>query len=162
MDTTVRVKFTLAAHPTLADASNLCALLTSFGPVDDSSIVLSLKPAPPKKPKRGTALVPFKQIGGAFAAVCASGRAESGLADIEVDWAEGKEPELIGWLKKMGQLGGGGPTNAGTKRKASPAPTSADYKTDGGAPTPSSDFSSFPSTFVRYHLRALERLTTDF
>ncbi|RDX53789.1 DnaJ-domain-containing protein [Lentinus brumalis] len=127
LDTTVRVKFTLSAHPTLAEASSLGALLTPFGPLDDTSIVLSLKPAPPKKPKRVTALVPFKQIGGAFAAVCASGRADSGLGDIEVAWAEGKEPELIGWLKKMGQLGGEGAA--------------------AGKPASDTAFSSFPSTF---------------
>ncbi|KAI0757193.1 DnaJ domain-containing protein [Daedaleopsis nitida] len=152
LDTTVRVKYTLAAHPTLTEAGSLGKLLTPFGPLDESSIVLSLKPAPPKKPKRGTALVPFKQIGGAFAAVCASGKAQNGLGDIEVDWAEGKEPELIGWLKKMGQLGGGSNSANKGDREAGPgpAPISSDYTSRAAAaPPPSSDgsFSSFPSTF---------------
>ncbi|KAI0735371.1 DnaJ domain-containing protein [Earliella scabrosa] len=152
LDTTVRVKYTLAAHPTLTDASSISKLLAPFGPLDDSSIVLSLKPVPPKKPKRGTALVPFKQIGGAFAAVCASGRAESGLGDIEVDWAEGKEPELIGWLKKMGQLGGQERGSGANVRPTATPTTSVDSKPSTSSPTvvppqSESSFSSFPSTF---------------
>ncbi|OSD07994.1 DnaJ-domain-containing protein [Trametes coccinea BRFM310] len=155
LDTTVRVKYTLSAHPELTSAASIGALLSRFGAVDDSSIVLSLKPSPPKKPKRGTALVPFKQIVGAFGAVCASGLAQNELADIEVDWAEGKEPELIGWLKKMGKLGrtaDGAKATGESKPSATPAQQthlSADYSS--AAPksqTPSSDaFSSFPSTF---------------
>ncbi|KAM5545556.1 hypothetical protein V8D89_000594 [Ganoderma adspersum] len=141
LDTTVRVKYALVSRPTLVDAASIGTVLAPFGAIDESSVVLSLKPSPPKKPKRGTALVPFTQIGGAFAAVCASERAEHGLQDIEVTWAGGAEPEIIGWLKKMGQLGGTAnvkpPPSAGHK---SSAPTSA---------TPVSDeiFSSFPSTF---------------
>ena len=161
LDTTVRVKFSLSANPTVVDGASLSALLTPFGALDDTSIVLSLKPAPPKKPKRVTALVPFKQIGGAFAAVCASGRAESGLGDIEVDWAEGKEPELIGWLKKMGQLGGDGSATktatAANGESGSPPKSgvteSKSSTSASTAPPPVSDssFSSFPSTFVRHH-----------
>ncbi|KAI0659170.1 DnaJ domain-containing protein [Cubamyces menziesii] len=154
LDTTVRVKYTLSSHPSLTTVESIAALLAPFGSVDDSSIVLSLKPSPPKKPKRGTALVPFKQIVGAFAAVCASGRPENGLGDIEVDWAEGKEPELIGWLKKMGKLGtGSGSAQAeSTRPTATPAqqaPPSADYKpaASGVQAHSSTDFSSFPSTF---------------
>ncbi|KAI0762802.1 DnaJ domain-containing protein [Fomes fomentarius] len=155
LDTTVRVKYTLSAHPTLTDASSIGTLLTPLGSLDKSTIVISLKPAPPKKPKRGTALVPFKQIGGAFAAVCASGRAESGLKDIEIDWAEGKEPELIGWLKKMGQLGGA-PGKDGDNHAPAPASehhnSSTSTSTSTSIPStqpPLSDsaFSSFPSTF---------------
>ena len=155
LDTTVRVKYTLSSHPSLTTVESIAALLAPFGSVDDSSIVLSLKPSPPKKPKRGTALVPFKQIVGAFAAVCASGRPENGLGEIEVDWAEGKEPELIGWLKKMGKLGSGsGSAQAdSTRAPSTPAqqtPLSADYKpAASGVQAPAStDFSSFPSTFV--------------
>ena len=161
LDTTVRVKYGLAAHPTLAGTSALGAHLTPFGPIDDTSIVISLKPAPPKKPKRVIALVPFKQIGGAFAAVCASGRKESGMDGVEVDWAEGKEPELIGWLKQMGQLSGEtktSPTSNDATRETSTASFSTSQKATPHAtvPPPSSneEFSSFPSTFVRAMLNA--------
>lgn len=166
LDTTVRVKYTLSAHPTLTDASSIGTLLTPLGSLDKSTIVLSLKPAPPKKPKRGTALVPFKQIGGAFAAVCASGRAESGLKDIEIDWAEGKEPELIGWLKKMGHLGGAPGKDGANKANYAPPPASEDYNTSTSTSTsvpsaqlPPSDlaFSSFPSTFVCVRSSLIER-----
>ncbi|KAI9063666.1 DnaJ-domain-containing protein [Trametes sanguinea] len=169
LDTTVRVKYTLVAHPELTTSASIGALLSPFGAIDDSSIVLSLKPSPPKKPKRGTALVPFKQIVGAFGAVCASGLAQNGLADIEVDWAEGKEPELIGWLKKMGKLGP--PTDGAKAGESKPAatpaqetPLSADYST--AAPksqTSSSDaFSSFPSTFPDLDTKAqTPTATTD-
>ncbi|KAI0777661.1 DnaJ domain-containing protein [Trametes elegans] len=155
LDTTVRVKYTLSSHPSLTSASSIGTLLTPFGSIDESSIVLSLKPIPPKKPKRGTALVPFKQIGGAFAAVCASGRAENGLGGIEVDWAEGKEPELIEWLKRMGKLGPSTtPANASVEESRtaySQTPASSNYKTSASGTatqtTSTSGFSSFPSTF---------------
>ena len=132
---------------------SLSALLAPFGPVDDASIALLLKPAPPKKPKRVVALVPFKQIGGAFAAVCASGRKESGLDAIEVGWAEGKEPELIGWLKKMGQLGGQTKTTHTTDGGGDlPRTTPGEQKSVSGmseASSPSNrDFSSFPYAFL--------------
>ena len=57
--------------------------------------------------KLGTALVPFKRIGDAFAAVCASGVKERGLEGVQISWAgnNGGEPELIGWLKRHGKLG---------------------------------------------------------
>ncbi|KAI0674275.1 DnaJ-domain-containing protein [Trametes maxima] len=155
LDTTVRVKYALSSHPTLTSVASVNALLSHFGPIDDSSIVLSLKPAPPKKPKRGIALVPFKQIVGAFAAVCASGRVENGLVDMEVEWAEGKEPELIGWLKKMGKLSAGssGATNTpgvgADGSKAAPVQTATSDKDTNPSTRspPATHFSSFPSTF---------------
>ncbi|KAJ3559257.1 hypothetical protein NM688_g450 [Phlebia brevispora] len=151
LDTTVRLKFTLAACPTLTSPESIGALLSQFGPTEASEIVISLKPAPPKKAKRGTALVPFKQIGDAFASVCASGREKCGLKDVEISWAGGKEPELIGWLKKMGKLGG---PNA-PSRTASPAPVSASVPRNQPSSSPaqakppsgSTPFSTFPSSF---------------
>ncbi|KAH9940038.1 DnaJ-domain-containing protein [Epithele typhae] len=145
LDTTVRVKYTLAAYPALTEASSLVPLLSSFGDIDESSIVLSLKPAPPKKPKRVIALVPFKQIGGAFAAVCR----KKGMEGIEIDWAEGKEPDLIGWLKKMGQLRDDLNTvRMDSKASASPASASPPSNSAKSPPGTSKDkFSSFPSTF---------------
>lgn len=124
--------------------------MSPFGPTDRDSIVLSLKS--PKKnlgkpPKYGTALVPFKQIGDAFAAVCASGKPERGLDGIEVGWVGGKEPPILVWLKKIGKLG-------------TPTPRTSDSgeqngeKTKAGLPqmqttADSSKYSSFPSSFVR-------------
>lgn len=88
------------------------------------------KKAPSKPPKYGTGLVPFKRIGDAFAAVCASGREDRGLKGIDITWVGGKEPEILGWLKRTGKL------------SAQPAV----------APEPqtlsSSMFSSFPETLV--------------
>jgi len=142
LDTTVRLKYPLSSQPSLTTAESISSLLAPFGAVDTGDILVSLKPAPPKKPKRGIALVPFKQIGDAFAVVCASGREERGLKDIEVSWAEGKEPELIEWLKKLGKLGSGGQekkaasADATSKSPASNAPAESD-----------ATFSSFPSTF---------------
>ncbi|KZT64536.1 DnaJ-domain-containing protein [Daedalea quercina L-15889] len=158
LDTTIRLKYPLSAHPSLTTPASLVALLSPFGAVDEASIKLILKPAPPKRPKRGIALVPFKQIGGAFAAVCASGRAESGLVDVEVGWAEDKEPELIGWLKKKGQLGAGGESGATKggneqgKQDSAPQPTPGNAEPSSTSTAPSdttsaTPFSSFPSTF---------------
>jgi DnaJ homolog subfamily C member 17 len=107
LDTTIRLKWTLKAYPNLTTAESVANLMSSFGQTDTDSIVISLKP--PKKsadkpPKYGTALVPFKQIGDAFAAVCASGKRERQLEGIEIGWIGGKEPPILVWLKKMGKL----------------------------------------------------------
>ncbi|KAH8084350.1 DnaJ-domain-containing protein [Cristinia sonorae] len=141
LDTTVRLKYTLAAQATLTTPQSISILLSRFGAVDTGDVLVSLKPPPPKKPKRGTALVPFKQVGDAFAVVCASGREDFGLKDVEVTWAGGTEPELIGWLKKMGKLG----TGWQEKKTESPEVSAAS-----GIPVeapPDTPFSSFPSTF---------------
>jgi DnaJ homolog subfamily C member 17 len=116
-DTTVRLKYTLTTHPTLTTPAALSAFLSSFGETDTSAIVLSLKPKAQKKAaqnppkptadrplKYGTALVPFKKIGDAFNAVCASGNEERGLGGVDVAWVEGKEPPILGWLRKLGKL----------------------------------------------------------
>ncbi|PSR70735.1 hypothetical protein PHLCEN_2v13355 [Hermanssonia centrifuga] len=144
LDTTVRLKYPLSSQPTLTTAESLSALLAPFGLVESFNIVLSLKPAPPKKAKRGIALVPFKQVGDAFAAVCASKRAERAMRDVEVSWAQGKEPELIAWLKKMGKLGG---TTVESSGNASKTPSNASVLSQPPASSapPTSAFSSFPS-----------------
>ncbi|KAJ7666017.1 hypothetical protein DFH06DRAFT_1040787 [Mycena polygramma] len=146
LDTTIRLKFKLSAHPTLTTPAALAALLAPFGATDADSIVISSKT--PKKsadkpPKHTTALVPFKQIGDAFAAVCASGRADRGLDGIEVGWVGGKEPQILGWLKKMGKLSAQPPPPAST-----PARTPGPAQLPQTAPSASaSPFSSFPTSF---------------
>ncbi|KAK2461274.1 hypothetical protein APHAL10511_006801 [Amanita phalloides] len=156
LDTTVRVKFTLKAHPELTTSAAIASLLSQFGPSDTDSIVLSLKASKKssagtedKKAKYGTALVPFKQIGDAFAAVCASSRPERGLNGVEVSWVGGKEPQILGWLKKMGKLGGNhlldklsAPMQTSTSNGQKPTlPQEQTRQSGTGA------FSSFPSTF---------------
>lgn len=154
LDTTIKLKWSLASRPSLTKPEDLSSLLAPFGATETSDIVISLKPPPPKKAKRGTALVPFKQIGDAFAAVCSSGTAARGLQDVEVSWAEGNEPELIDWLKKMGKLGStqlSVPSTAAT----SPPPATPSFNAPVAAATPlasSSPFSSFRTTFVSFPL----------
>lgn len=117
----MRLKYPLASQPNLTTPEALANLLRSFGTIDTDSIVLLVKSKTSKKksssegPKLGTAVVPFKQIGDAFAAVCASGVKERGLQDVQISWAGngGAEPAIIGWLKRKGKLG------------AKPAPASA-------------------------------------
>ncbi|KDQ58510.1 hypothetical protein JAAARDRAFT_57434 [Jaapia argillacea MUCL 33604] len=156
-DTTIKLKFLLSSRPDLSAPDVLAKLLSPFGPIDASSIVISKKPpkkAPHKPPKFATALVPFKQIGDAFAAVSASGREERGLKDVEIGWAEGKEPAILGWLKKQGKLGG----VSLTRPQPTPTPVSSSPGVAASAQTatkpqlrpaanPSSSFSSFPETF---------------
>ncbi|KAG9019337.1 hypothetical protein FRB90_003743 [Tulasnella sp. 427] len=108
LDTTVRLKFSPASHPGLTTPESVATLLRRFGPLDATSIVLSIKPNkknPSKPPKHATALVPFSKVDGAFAAVLASGRKDIGMDGIEVGWAEGKEPDIVTWLKEKGHLG---------------------------------------------------------
>jgi DnaJ family protein C protein 17 len=100
--------------------------LQPFGETDKDSIVLSIKTKASKKKKSspdevklGTALVPFKRIGDAFAAVCASEVKERGLEGVQISWAgnSGGEPELIAWLKRHGKLGA--PSEAAKEQKSS-------------------------------------------
>ena len=149
-DTTVRLKYSLVAHPTLTTPAALSDLLLPFGATDTASIVLALKPpkkAPHKPPKYGTALVSFEQIGQAFSAVCASGKPERGLEGIEVGWVEGKEPQILGWLRRMGKL-----ETQTIKQGTSSTSPHEDRK--GHVPqaqtrTDTSTASTFPESFVR-------------
>lgn len=130
-------------------------LLAQFGRTDEALTILSVKPAKSSKSKdRATAVVPFHKIGDAFAAVCASGRAERGLDGVEISWAgeKGKEPEILGWLRKRGELGT--TEISGVELGlTSPLPTASSTS----AETPQSKirdpgmstYSSFPSSFVR-------------
>jgi DnaJ family protein C protein 17 len=157
LDTTIRLKYTLTNHPTLTTPASLKALFSPFGQTDEALTFLSLKPPkkyPNKPAKYATAVVPFHKIGDAFAAVCASEREERGLKGIEIGWAgeKGKEPEIIGWLRRKGKLD----TNREVKfesKSATPTTDGAEMKAD----TPqsktrspeSSAYSSFPASFVR-------------
>jgi DnaJ family protein C protein 17 len=162
LDTTVKLKFSLKTHPSLTSAESISALLSRFGATDIDSIVLSIKPTkkqPDKPPRYGTALVPFKQIGNAFAAVCGSGRKELGLDGVEIAWVGGKEPAILGWLKRMGKLSTSGTSNPSTVtptltsessyfKNAGVGATKADLPQNQSRNT-ASGYSSFPSTFVR-------------
>ncbi|KAF7356778.1 J domain-containing protein [Mycena venus] len=147
LDTTIRLKYRLSAHPSLTTPTALAALLAPFGAIDTESIVISSKApkkSPDKPPKHATALVPFKQIGDAFAAVCASGRADRGMDGIEAGWVGGKEPDILVWLKKMGKLSAQPPPPASRPSPNSSGPAQLPQT----APTASaSPFSSFPTSF---------------
>ncbi|KAF9568700.1 DnaJ-domain-containing protein [Agrocybe pediades] len=156
LDTTVRLKYPFKTYPHLTTPAAIASLLTRFGATDESSIVMStsLKGKTPsdKPPKTGSALVPFKQIGDAFAAVCSSGSKEMGLDGIKITWVNGKEPEILGWLRKMGKLGNAGLSAPDSKPKDSSYspkndPPKATLPQNQSRPSSSTPFSSFPSTF---------------
>ncbi|KAG6821449.1 hypothetical protein H0H93_010173 [Arthromyces matolae] len=148
-DTTIRLKYNLKSRPELTTPDSIAKALAQFGQIDTESIVLSLKAskkAADKPPKFGTALVPFKQIGDAFAAVCASGRSERGLEGIEIGWVGGIEPPILAWLKKLGKLST--PDPAPTKNQASgPANPTRGEVPQAQSTSNSSSFSSFPTSF---------------
>jgi DnaJ homolog subfamily C member 17 len=128
LDTTVRVKYPLSRHPTLTTASSLASVFSSFGNVDMSSIVISMRPskkAPHNPPKFATALIPFEKIGQAHAAVCASGMGAKGLKDIEVSWAEGKEPKALDALKRTYQVDPEGENHVSTSVPSRPVTSPA-------------------------------------
>ncbi|CAE6448032.1 unnamed protein product [Rhizoctonia solani] len=104
-DTTLRLKYKLATHPTLTTATALAAQLAVFGPVDTGAIVVSLKAnkkQPDKPPKIATALVPFEKAGDAYACLCSAGKMDRGLEGVEVNWVTEDEPEIIKWLRLQG------------------------------------------------------------
>ncbi|KAG9313378.1 hypothetical protein JVU11DRAFT_5696 [Chiua virens] len=152
-DTTIRVKFTLSTFPSLGEASALASHLKRFGRVDEGAVVLSIKPkksskksgmdegAPGKGQKVVNAVIPFAQIGSAFA-VISSGPAlkEQGM---EVSWIGGSEPPILGWLRDRGELGG---KPKGTMPSTTPLDANGrqESRTDNSQST---KFSTFPSTF---------------
>ena len=165
----------MKTHPSLTSAESIAALLSRFGATDVDSIVLSIKPTkkqPDKPPKYGTALVPFKQIGNAFAAVCGSGRKELGLDGVEIAWVGGKEPAILGWLKRMGKLSTSGASSNPSTVTPIPTSESTHFKNAGIGGTKADlpqnqsrstapGYSSFPFTFVRSFLRPVIILLTD-
>ena len=157
LDTTIKLRYSLKTYPSLTSTESIATLLSRFGATDIDTIVLSIKPTkkqPDKPPKYGTALVPFKQIGDAFAAVCASGRKELGLDGVEIAWVGGREPAILGWLKRMGKL-----STSATNSLSTATPPTLDFKDAGRVKadlpqnqsrSTASGYSSFPSTFVRF------------
>ena len=170
-DTTVRLKYPLAKYPHLTTTDALHAFMATFGPTDKDSIVLSMKPpkkAAHKPPKYATAAVPFKTVADAHAAVCASGRADRGLEDFEIGWVGGCEPAVWSWSERMLRLKEErreaasesklGPKDAGAGAPAVTPAAGVGVGARGGLPQTSdgqispgsgSQFSSFPSSFVR-------------
>jgi DnaJ family protein C protein 17 len=151
-------------------------MTSTFGPVDGDSIVLSMKPPkkkataehkPPPPPKYAIAAVPFKTIADAHAAVCASRRADRGLDEFEISWMGGCEPAVWSWAERMLKLkeerSAAAPASAdGARDVGDDAPAVSPASTGIGArgglsqdfgapssPATSSQFSSFPSSFVR-------------
>ncbi|KAJ3503923.1 hypothetical protein NLJ89_g8215 [Agrocybe chaxingu] len=166
LDTTVRIKYPLKTYPNLTTPESISNFLNRFGATDETSIVLSLSlkskkayeklDKPEKPPKTGSALVPFKQIGDAFAAVCASGRKDLGLDGVKITWVNGQEPAILGWLKRMGKLGTPKFTTAAMKSSGSASSARSSPPKEGSkAELPqnqlrrsdSTPFSSFPSSF---------------
>ncbi|CAE6419864.1 unnamed protein product [Rhizoctonia solani] len=154
-DTTVRLKYKLATHPTLTTATALAAQLAVFGPVDTGAIVISLKTnkkQPDKPPKFATALVPFETAGDAYSCLCSSGKVDRGLDGIEVSWVTEDEPEIIKWLRVQGNTISNAPQSQDGDAYSS-FPT--DPTPDAGAPLsqPGLDYESV--TLMR--MRQLER-----
>ncbi|KAH0833926.1 hypothetical protein J3R83DRAFT_11111 [Lanmaoa asiatica] len=160
-DTTIRVKFTLSAFPLLSTASALASHLKRFGEIDEATVILSIKPKKASKKKsqgKGAdeaaqgegekvinAVVPFSQISAAFAVVSSgSTLKEQGM---DVSWASGSEPPILGWLRERGELGG--------KLKGSvPSATPLDGVPGRNQPregrtnrSQATKFTTFPSTF---------------
>ncbi|KAG8216900.1 hypothetical protein J3R82DRAFT_7171 [Butyriboletus roseoflavus] len=161
-DTTIRVKFTLSAFPPLSTASALASHLKRFGEIDEGAVVLSIKPKKASKKKKSqekgadeagqgegervvNAVVPFSQISAAFAVVSSGPTLKE--QGMEVSWAGGSEPPILGWLRDRGELGG--------KFKGSiPSATPLDgvpgrnHRNEGRTDEPqAAKFSTFPTTF---------------
>jgi len=144
----------LKTYPKLNTPQSIATFLSLFGATDESSIVLSvnLRQKKDKPQKTGSALVPFKRIGDAFAAVCASERKDMGMDGVKISWIKGDEPAILAWLRRMGKLNG-------APKDSQSTPTS-EFKSSGGetkaelpqnqSGSSSIPFSSFPSSFVSH------------
>lgn len=158
LDTTVRIRYPLKDYPTLNTPQSIAAFLSHFGATDESSIVLSanLRQKKDKTPKTGSALVPFKRIGDAFAAVCASERKDMKMDGVKVSWVKGDEPAILSWLKRMGKLNGAPNPRKGSQSTPAPEFEPSSRNTKAEVPqnqscSSSTPFSSFPSSFVRHN-----------
>ncbi|KAF8837200.1 DnaJ-domain-containing protein [Paxillus ammoniavirescens] len=171
-DTTIRVKFTLSAFPSLSTASALASHLRRFGEIDEGAVVLSIKPKKPSKKKKAqlqdkgadeegkgegeklvNAVVPFAQISSAFGAISSGPTLKE--RGMEVSWVGGSEPPILGWLRDRGELGG-------KPQSTSPAATSSNnapgkVQTTDELPQTTNvangaKFSTFPSTLPHHIL----------
>ncbi|KAG2046056.1 DnaJ-domain-containing protein [Suillus hirtellus] len=141
LDTTIRIKYALSSYPALSTASALTAYLRQYGEIDEGTVVMSQKAKKSKKSKGlvdgeviVTALVPFNQLGAAFAVVSsAESLKERG---IDVAWAGGSEPPILGWLRERGELAGP------AANRAQPLPTKPTSE--------GTTFGSFPSSFPAF------------
>ncbi|KAF9225755.1 DnaJ-domain-containing protein [Gyrodon lividus] len=166
-DTTMRVKFVLSAFPSLNTASALASHLRRFGEIDEGAVVLSIKSKKVSKKKKTrvqdkvadedgegegekvvNAVVPFAQISSAFGAISSSPALKE--RGMEVSWAGGSEPPILGWLRDRGELGGK-PKNTTTAPTPSNGASGRAQKTDEQLKTTDAangaKFSTFPSTF---------------
>ncbi|PVF94797.1 DnaJ-domain-containing protein [Serendipita vermifera] len=120
-DTPVVLKYQLSDRPDLMTKEALLAVLKSFGPIDESTVLLTLKPKklkPGATPKSATAVITFHKVQDAFGAVMSSRQATRGLQGVEVAWPTGEEPESIKTLREKGLL----ETSARATPTASPKP----------------------------------------
>lgn len=155
-DTTVRVKFTLSAFPSLNTASTLAAHLRRFGEIDEDAVVLSIKPKKAGKKKsqeKGAdgeaqgekvvnAVVPFSQISAAFGVVSSGPTLKE--RGMEVSWAGGSEPPILEWLRNRGELGG---NLKGSISSAAPVGDVSGGNPQKGALADETKFSTFVSLF---------------
>lgn len=76
------------------------------------------------------------------------------MKGIEIGWAgdKGKEPEIIGWLRRKGKLGASGEAKSESKATTPPSDgvgVKADSPQSKTRLADSAPYSSFPSSFVR-------------
>ena len=161
-DTTVRVKFTLLAFPSLNTAPALASHFKHFGEIDEDAVVLLIKPKKSGKKKKksgkGTdegaqgemekvvnAAVCFTQIGAAFAVVSSGPTLKE--QGMEVSWAGGSEPPVLEWLRERGELGGKHKRTTPSAAPLDGMPGGNHTKEDRTGQSQASTFSTFVSLF---------------
>ena len=169
LDTTVRVKYSLSAHPNLSTAAAVESLLSQFGALDTP--VLALKARKSKKAAssssdavQATAVVHFDRIEHAHAAVCASNDKKRGFEGIEITWAGGAEPAILAQLKSQWSAAS---ASTETSKPPSVAPVSASIAAPAGTGGGEDDilarlraFSSQPSTTATPDFTSTKSTTT--
>jgi DnaJ family protein C protein 17 len=121
----VVLKYQLSDRPDLMTKEALLAVLQLFGSIDESAVLLTLKPKklkPGATPKSATAVITFHKVQDAFGAVMSSGQASRNLHGIEVTWPTGEEPESIKTLRERGLLETGPSKSASKESTPKPAP----------------------------------------
>lgn len=146
------------------------SIVLSMKPPKKKAAAAAEHKSTPAPPKFAIAAVPFKTIADAHAAVCASRRADRGLDEFEIGWMGGCEPAVWSWGERMLKLkeergatatvavaapADGARDVGGDAPAASPASTGTGARgglsRDPGPSSPAtgSQFTSFPSSFVR-------------
>ncbi|KAF9361869.1 hypothetical protein BGX34_006854 [Mortierella sp. NVP85] len=132
LDTTLRIKWKGKKH--VFEADELSNIFKSYGEIDSCI-----------SKKQGSAVITFRSIKGAYAAMKAFERRDKGLEVFTISWAAGEEPAIV----------------ASVRSKATPPITTTTTTTTTAATPSTSAFSSVPTPRAHFGLQPAFNVSTS-